>query len=92
MIEYILILLSVVCFAAQFAFTKLYEGAVGQSTSTSLVMLVGTSLVGAVLFFSVNGFRINFSPVSVAWAVCFAEYLWHFWCRCQYLFFLKTDL
>ena len=72
MIEYILILLSVVCFAAQFAFTKLYEGAVGQSTSTSLVMLVGTSLVGAVLFFSVNGFRIDFSPVSVAWAVCFA--------------------
>ena len=39
MINYILILLAVCCFAAQFAFTKLYEGAVRQTAFTSLVML-----------------------------------------------------
>ena len=53
--DYFLLLLAVVCFAAQFAFTKLYEGAVRQNTVTSLVMLTVTSLIGAALF----------------WAVCF---------------------
>lgn len=72
MINYLFILLAVVCFAAQFAFTKLYEGAVGQSTVTTLVMLVGTSLVGSGIFLVANGMQLQFSRISLIWAVVFA--------------------
>ena len=67
MTDYIFILLAVACFAAQFAFTKLYEGQVGQSSTTSLVMLVGTSFVGALIFFLTVGGRVQFSPLSLIW-------------------------
>ena len=70
--EYILILLAVACFAAQFAFTKLYEGVVKQTTVTSLVMLVVTSVIGTVLYLFIGGFRVEFSVVSVFLAVLFA--------------------
>lgn len=70
--EYILILLAVACFAAQFAFTKLYEGAAGQTATASLVMLVGTSLVGALIFFCAGGFSVSFSTISLIWATIFA--------------------
>lgn len=69
---YVMILLAVACFAAQFAFTKLYEGAAGQTATASLVMLVATSLVGALIFFCANGFSVSFSPVSTLWAAIFA--------------------
>ena len=69
---YILLLLAVICFAAQFAFTKLYEGAVRQSITTSLVMLAVTSALGFLLFFAVSGFRIQFSPTSTLWALALA--------------------
>ena len=72
MINYILILLAVCCFAAQFAFTKLYEGSVRQTAYTSLVMLFFTSLVGALLFLCVGGFSVQFAPISAFWAVVFA--------------------
>ena len=72
MIDYILILLAVACFAAQFAFTKLYEGAVKQTLTTTLVMLAATGLIGALMFFCVGGFRLSFSPISTLWAVVFA--------------------
>jgi len=72
MINYIFILLAVTCFTAQFAFTKLYENRVGQAMSGTLVMLVGTNLVGALIFLFVGGFRVAVSPVSVFWAVIFA--------------------
>ena len=41
--EYLLISLAVACFAAQFAFTKLYESAADQTGTASLIMLVGTT-------------------------------------------------
>ena len=72
MIDYIFILLAVVCFAAQFAFTKLYEDNVGQSGTGSLVMLVGTSLVGALIFFFATGCKVQFSPISLIWGAVFA--------------------
>lgn len=72
MMEYIFILLAVMCFSAQFAFTKLYEGRIGQSTTGTLVMLTGSSLVGALIFFTVKGFQISYSPISLIWAVVFA--------------------
>ena len=70
--DYIIILLAVFCFAGQFAFTKLYEGAAGQTATASLVMLVGTSLVGAMVFFCAGGFSVRFSPISTLWAAIFA--------------------
>lgn len=70
--EYILILLAVACFAGQFAFTKLYEGVVKQTTVTSLVMLVVMSVIGTVLYLFIGGFRVEFSVVSVFWTVLFA--------------------
>lgn len=72
MINYIFILFAVACFAAQFAFTKLYEGEAGQTATASLVMLVGTSLVGALIFFCAGGFSVSFSPISTLWAAIFA--------------------
>lgn len=72
MIDYVFIILAVVCFTLQFAFAKLYESEVGQTSTSSLVMIVGTSLVGAIIFFLVNGLHVNFSPVSIFWAVIFA--------------------
>lgn len=70
--EYILIFLAVICFAGQFAFTKIYEGTVKQTTASSLIMLTVTGLVGALLFFIIGGFRISFSPVTVMWAAVFS--------------------
>lgn len=70
--EYLLILLAVACFAAQFAFTKLYESAAGQTATASLVMLVSTSLVGSLIFFCAGGFSVCFSPISTLWAAIFA--------------------
>ncbi|MBQ8310304.1 MAG: hypothetical protein IJX80_04735 [Clostridia bacterium] len=72
MIDYILILLAVICFAAQFAFTKLYERSVKQTLITTLVMLTATGLIGFLLFFCVGGFHLSFSPISALWAVIFA--------------------
>lgn len=49
-IDYILIILAVFCFAGQFAFTKLYEGAVRQTSITTLVMLTVTGIIGAAAY------------------------------------------
>ena len=44
MMAYVIILLAVACFAAQCAFTKLYESVAGQAATASVVMLVGTAV------------------------------------------------
>lgn len=67
-----IILLAVVCFAMQFAFTKLYERAVPQNAVTSTVMLIETSLIGALLFLCVGGSRIELNPRSLVYAALFA--------------------
>ena len=72
MIDYIIISLAVVCFALQFAFTKLYEGAVKQTTLTALIMLIETSLIGTVLFLLVGGFSVQISVSSLIYAAIFA--------------------
>ena len=72
MTAYIIILLAVFCFAGQFAFTKLYESSVRQTNVTALVMLVFTSVIGTALYLVIGAFRVEFSAVSVFWAVLFA--------------------
>ena len=70
--DYVLILLSVTCYAAQFAFTKVYGGMVKQTASTSLMMLLIIGTTGAVMCFCISGFSVDFSAVSVMWAAVFA--------------------
>ena len=72
MTDYIFIIIAVLCFALQFAFTKLYEGAVKQTAVTTLVMLFVTGLVGTVLYLFVGGFSVSFSAVSLFWATFMA--------------------
>lgn len=69
---YVIILLAVFCFAGQFAFTKIYEGAVRQTAATSLVMLAVTGAIGTVLYLFIGGFRVEFSLFSILLAVLFA--------------------
>lgn len=70
--DYIFIVLAVVCFAAQFALTRLYEEKAGQATASTLVMLTVTSLVGAIIFFFSEGGKIQISQISLIWAALFA--------------------
>lgn len=72
MIDYVFIILAVLCFTAQFAFLKLYESEVGQTAIGSLVMLVCSSVVGAIIFFFANSLKVNFSQISIIWAIVFA--------------------
>ncbi len=70
--DYIFIVLAVFCFAAQFAFTKLYQRSVGQTATSSFVMLAGISVAGALIFFFAGGCHVEFSPISWMWAIIFA--------------------
>lgn len=67
--DYLFLLLAVICFAAQFAFTKCYEREAGQGTAATLVMLTLTSAIGFGLFFAVGGFRMEFTPVATVLAL-----------------------
>ena len=62
--DYFFLFFAVVCFTAQFAFTKLFEEAMGQSKAASMVMLAVTNAIGFGLFFCLGGFRIAFTPVA----------------------------
>ena len=70
--DYIFIIFAVLCFAGQFAFTKLYESAVKQTAITTLVMLAVTGMIGAVMYLFVGNFHIQFSAVSLFWAALMA--------------------
>ena len=70
--DYIFIILAGFCFAGQFAFTKLYEGAVKQTAVTTLVMLTVTGAIGAVMYLFVCNFSVSFSYVSLFWAAFMA--------------------
>ena len=72
MIYYIIIILAVVCFTAQFGFTKSYEKEVKRTLANTLIMVAVTNFVGALLFLIVGGFKIQFSAVSLFWAVALA--------------------
>jgi len=71
MIAYILISMAVICFAIQFAFTKLYEGAAQQNTTATLVMCLVTSTIGALLFWIIGGFRVQISTTSLLLGLIF---------------------
>ena len=70
--EYFFIFLAVGCSSLQFIFTKLFAEQVEQTLETALSMLFFTGLLGAALFFAVNGFTLHFSTPSILLAVLFA--------------------
>lgn len=70
--EYLIISLAVVCFAGQFAFTKVFEKTQTSNFVNTLVMLIVTSLFGALIFLVVGAFRIEFTWFSFILAVAFA--------------------
>lgn len=72
MTDYILIFLAVMLFAAQFAFTRLYQEEVKQSSTAALVLLVVIGLTGALQYLLIGGFRVVISPVSLMWAALMA--------------------
>ena len=69
---YFFVILAVVCFAMQFAFTNAYEGRVKQTTATSFVMLAIASALGGILYLIIGGFRVNVSPISLILAAVYA--------------------
>ncbi len=70
--NYIIIVLATVCFAAQFAFTKLFEQSIAQNRTATLVMMSVTGIIGTLIFLAANGFSVAISPISAIWAVVFA--------------------
>ena len=70
--EYLIISLAVVCFTGQFAFTKVFEKKLASNIVNTLIMLIATSVFGAIIFLFVNGFRAEFSLFSFILAIIFA--------------------
>ncbi len=72
MINYVFIILSTFCYSAQFAFSKLFERGTKQTATTSLIMLVVTGGIGALLFLCVGGFKVQCNARSLFWAIAMA--------------------
>ena len=72
MTAYFIILLAVFGFTAQFVFTKMYGSSVRQTTVSSLVMLVFISVIGALTYLIIGGFKVNVSPFSLLCALLMA--------------------
>ena len=71
-IDYVVIILAVVAFAMQFAFTKIFEGGVKQTNATVFAMLIVMNLVGTLIYLCVGGFKVDFSTFSLFWACVLA--------------------
>ena len=69
---YFLLLLAVLLFAGQFAFTKIYGDRVQQKNVQTLIMLIITNITACVIFLIAGGFRINFTPDLIFLSAAFA--------------------
>ena len=72
MIYYFIITLAVLCFAMQFAFTRVYEKKVEQTLVTSVSLLIFTSIVGTIIYLCASGFNVEYSNFSLLMALLFA--------------------
>lgn len=75
MLNYILICISVVCFTAQFAFSKIYQRSAKQTLTTALIMLTVMSTFGTVLFLCISGFKVRFTAFGAIMALCLGALL-----------------
>lgn len=69
---YLVLLLAVLMFTAQFAFTNIYGERVRQSVHQTLVMLLLTGILGAVMYWVIGGFQVAFSSALLFYAAAFA--------------------
>jgi len=78
MMHYALVLLATVLLAFEFAFSRKYQTVEGTAMSAGLRFNMLTGLFTAVIFFGLNGFRLEFSSFSVLLvalsAVCATAY------------------
>ena len=72
MIYYVILLLAVLTFTAQFAFTKIYSERAEQKLNTTLIMLILISVIGMLLYLFIGGFKLQFSLNSFILAGAFA--------------------
>jgi hypothetical protein len=68
MLEYSLIILSTVLFGGQFIALNAYQGKNGKSYRSILLFCAIFSLTGALVFLSLNGFRLSFSWYTLLYA------------------------
>lgn len=68
MFEYSLIILSTVLFGGQFIALNAYQGKNGKSFQSILLFCSLFSLTGAIVFLSLNGFRLSFSWYTLMYA------------------------
>lgn len=71
MIYYFLELLASLTFALGFSLSKLYQKNTTNNFFSSIVYVSLNSIIGAVLVFAINGFRISFTPLSFILALSF---------------------
>ncbi len=65
MIYYILVLIATVLLAFEFAFSRKYQTVEGTAMTAGLRFNMLTGLFTTVLFFCLNGFKLEFSPFSI---------------------------
>ena len=70
--SYIFLCFAVLCFAAQFAFNKVYEGSIKQTTATALVLPLVIGIIGVIQCAIMCGFSITLSPISLILAFAMA--------------------
>ena len=70
--NYLLIIIAVACFTAQFAFTKVFESSARQTALTTFVMLTVTSVIGIILCLCIGRFKVYVTLFSLLWALVYA--------------------
>ena len=65
MISYILVFIATVLLAFEFAFSRKYQTVEGTAMAAGLRFNMLTGLFTAVIFFGLNGFKLEFSPFSL---------------------------
>jgi len=63
--NYVLILISTVLLAVDFALCKLYQSKMGTSAKAGLLFNMTNGLITAVIFWALNGFRFSCTPFSL---------------------------
>lgn len=66
MYNYMLVFIAVILLAVDFSFSKLYQSKFGTSVSAGLTYNTLNGLFTAIIFFALPGFKVTFSPFSVA--------------------------
>ena len=67
--QYLMLVLSAVLIATDFSLNKVYQKLKGTSLSTSFAFNSLLGLFTAIIFFAINGFRMNFSYYSFIMAM-----------------------